>query len=72
MQQPALSVAALTAYAIALSVAGAVSLPTLQAKTQVWQALLDQALQYHVDGRPLRGVDAIIDCGALLAGVDFR
>lgn len=44
----------------------------VQANIQVWQALLEQALKYPVNGKPLRGVDAIIDCGALLAGVDLR
>lgn len=37
--------------------------PFLQASTP-WEALLLQALE--------RGVDAIIDCGAMLAGVDLR
>jgi hypothetical protein len=36
----------------------------LQAATPVWQLLLQQAL--------VHGVDAVIDAGALLAGVNLR
>ena len=36
----------------------------VQAATPVWQLLIQSALD--------RGVDAIIDCGALLAGVQLR
>lgn len=35
-----------------------------QTTTPVWQLLLQQALEH--------GVDAVIDAGALLAGVDLR